>query len=54
MGGPFYPAGTKPGDYLAHFCTEFAPVEATSTERGLQGTQLLLEDAETVLGLRWG
>jgi hypothetical protein len=29
--GPFYPAGTKPGDYLAHYGTVFDAVEADST-----------------------
>jgi uncharacterized protein YecE (DUF72 family) len=29
--GPFYPAGTKPADYLAFYATEFATVEADTT-----------------------
>ncbi len=29
--GPFYPAGTKSGDYLAHYGTQFDSVEADST-----------------------
>lgn len=29
--GPFYPPGTKPGDYLAYYATQFATVEADTT-----------------------
>jgi len=29
--GPFYPPGTKPGDFLAHYATEFDTVEADVT-----------------------
>ncbi len=29
--GPFYPAGTKPGEFLAHYATQFTTVEADVT-----------------------
>jgi uncharacterized protein YecE (DUF72 family) len=29
--GPFYPPGTKPGDYLAHYATQFDTVECDAT-----------------------
>lgn len=29
--GPFYPAGTKPADFLAYYATQFATVEADNT-----------------------
>ena len=29
--GPFYPPGTRPGDYLAHYSTRFSTVEIDST-----------------------
>ena len=32
--GPFYPPGTQPGDYLAHYATQFDTVEADSTYYG--------------------
>jgi uncharacterized protein YecE (DUF72 family) len=29
--GPFYPAGTRPGDFLAHYARHFAAVEVNAT-----------------------
>ena len=33
--GPFYPEGTKPGDFLAHYATVFPVVEADTTYYGI-------------------
>lgn len=33
--GPFYPEGTKPGDFLAHYATRFSAVEADTTYYGI-------------------
>jgi uncharacterized protein YecE (DUF72 family) len=29
--GPFYPKGTKPGDYLTYYSTQFSTVECDAT-----------------------
>ena len=29
--GPFYPPGTKPGDYRTHYATQFTTVECDAT-----------------------
>lgn len=39
--GVFYPAGTKSGDYLAHYATQFDTVEADTTYYRVPGANLV-------------
>ncbi len=51
--GPFYPAGTKPGDFLAHYATQFDVVEADNTYYGVPKRELVLGwDRKTPDGFR--
>jgi uncharacterized protein YecE (DUF72 family) len=40
--GVFYPAGTKPGDYLAWYATQFRTVEADSTYYRIPAREMVL------------
>jgi uncharacterized protein YecE (DUF72 family) len=39
--GPFYPPGTKPGDFLPHYCRHFEAVEVNSTYYGIPHPRVL-------------
>lgn len=39
--GPFYPPGTKSGDFLRHYATQFSCVEVNSTYYGIPKPQVL-------------
>jgi uncharacterized protein YecE (DUF72 family) len=39
--GPFYPEGTKPGDFLGHYATQFDTVEADSTYYRVPGKAMV-------------